>query len=80
MMKNLMETMFRNQEDSMKMKVWSIILLIGFALLSVLVFVSKISFNNIMIYLIAFAKEERNPSGTQTARTTTGKRSAIDNN
>lgn len=54
-MKNLMETMFRNQEDSMKMKVWSIILLIGFALLSVLVFVSKISFNNIMIYLIAFA-------------------------
>ncbi|HEY8895212.1 MAG TPA: hypothetical protein VIM79_10380 [Niastella sp.] len=33
------------------------------------------------IYLIAFAKEERNsPSGTQTARTTTGEKSAIKNN
>jgi hypothetical protein len=32
------------------------------------------------IYLIAFAKEERNPPGTQTARTTTGERSAIENN
>ncbi|WP_449398311.1 hypothetical protein [Chryseobacterium wanjuense] len=55
MMKNLMNTMFKNQEDSMKMKVWSIILLIGFALFSVLVFASKISFNSLMIYLIAFA-------------------------
>jgi CHASE3 domain sensor protein len=33
------------------------------------------------IYLIAFAKEERNLStGTQTARTTTGEKSAIKNN
>ncbi|WP_415327055.1 hypothetical protein [Chryseobacterium sp. MMS23-Vi53] len=54
MMKNLMETMFKGQEDSLKMKVWSIILLIGFALFSVLIFVSKISFNSLMIYLIAF--------------------------
>ncbi|SDR14751.1 hypothetical protein SAMN05421664_3790 [Chryseobacterium soldanellicola] len=54
MMKNLMNMMFKNQEDSMKMKVWSIILLIGFALFSVLIFVSKITFNNLMIYLVAF--------------------------
>lgn len=47
--------MFKNQESSMKMRILSIILLIGFALFSVLVFVAKISFNNLMIYLIAFA-------------------------
>jgi hypothetical protein len=54
MMKNLMETMFKNREDALKMKVWSIILLIGFALFSVLIFVSKISFNSLMVYLVAF--------------------------
>lgn len=49
-----MNTIFKSHEDSMKMKVWSIILLIGFALFSVLIFVTKMSFNNLMIYLIAF--------------------------
>ncbi|ALR30156.1 hypothetical protein ATE47_06305 [Chryseobacterium sp. IHB B 17019] len=53
-MKNLMETMFKNHEDSLKMKVWSIILLIGFALFSVLIFVSKISFSSLLVYLVAF--------------------------
>ncbi|KQT35521.1 hypothetical protein ASG22_00365 [Chryseobacterium sp. Leaf405] len=46
--------MFKSQEGSMKMRVLSIILLIGFALFSVLVFAAKISFNNLMVYLIAF--------------------------
>jgi len=50
-----MKYMFKSQEGAMKMRVLSIILLIGFALLSVLVFATKINFNNIMIYLIAFA-------------------------
>lgn len=54
MMKNLMKNMFKSQEDSLKMNVWSIILLIGFALFSVLIFVLKISFNSLMIYMIAF--------------------------
>lgn len=49
-----MDTMFKSQEDSLKMKVWSIILLIGFALFSVLIFVSKISFSSLIVYAIAF--------------------------
>ena len=49
-----MNTLFKSHEDSIKMRVWSIILLIGFALFSVLIFATKISFNNLMIYLIAF--------------------------
>lgn len=49
-----MNILFKNHEDSMKMKVWSIILLIGFALFSVLIFATKTSFSNLMIYVIAF--------------------------
>lgn len=46
--------MFKRNEDSLKMKVLSIILLIGFGLFSVLVFASKMDFNSLMVYLIAF--------------------------
>lgn len=52
-MKNLIEMMFKKQEDSTKMKVWSIILLVGFALFSIVIYSSKISFNNLMVYLTA---------------------------
>ncbi|SIP86454.1 hypothetical protein SAMN05880574_10171 [Chryseobacterium sp. RU37D] len=54
MMKSLMEIMFKDREDSLKMKFWSIILLLGFALFSVLIFISKISFKSILVYLTAF--------------------------
>jgi predicted tellurium resistance membrane protein TerC len=50
-----MKNVFKNQESSLKMRVLSIILLIGFALFSALVFAAKISINNLIIYLIAFA-------------------------
>lgn len=50
-----MKNVFKNHESSLKMRVLSIILLIGFALFSVLVFAAKISINNLIIYLIAFA-------------------------
>ncbi|MCS3529263.1 hypothetical protein [Chryseobacterium sp. JUb7] len=54
MKKNVMGLMFKNREDSMKMRVLSIMLLVGFALFSALVSLSKISFSNLMIYSIAF--------------------------
>ncbi|WP_267403143.1 MULTISPECIES: hypothetical protein [unclassified Chryseobacterium] len=44
----------KTQEVSATMTIWSIVLLIGFALFSVLIYMSKINVSNLMIYLIAF--------------------------
>lgn len=44
----------KTQKVSTEMSLWSIILLVGFALFSVMVFMSKITVNSLMIYLIAF--------------------------
>ncbi|MCW3162172.1 hypothetical protein [Chryseobacterium oryctis] len=52
-MKKYLVERTRTQEVSVKMRIWSVVLLIGFAIFSVLVYLSKITFNNIMIYLIA---------------------------
>ncbi|WP_131701428.1 hypothetical protein [Chryseobacterium sp. FH2] len=52
MMKNFVERI-KTQEDSMKVRVLSIILLGAFALLSMLIFMSKFSLNNTIIYLAA---------------------------
>jgi len=53
MKKNIMGLLFKNQEDSTKMRVLSMMLLIGFALFSALVSLTKISFSNLIIYTIA---------------------------
>ncbi|WP_326983601.1 hypothetical protein VUJ46_03360 [Chryseobacterium sp. MYb264] len=44
----------KTHEVSATMFIWSIILLVGFALLSVMVYLSKINVSNLIIYLIAF--------------------------
>lgn len=45
---------WKTQEVSAAMTIWCIVLLTSFALFSVLIYMSKISVNSLMIYLIAF--------------------------
>ncbi|AZA50490.1 hypothetical protein EG346_20910 [Chryseobacterium carnipullorum] len=46
---------FKRNEDAAKMNIWSLMLLLSFAVFSVLVYASKPSFNSLIVYLTAFA-------------------------
>ncbi|CAA7386741.1 MULTISPECIES: hypothetical protein [Chryseobacterium] len=56
MIRNVFEMIFKRNEDSAKMNIWSLFLLSSFAVFSVLVYASytsKPSLNSLMIYIIA---------------------------
>ncbi|ANF52767.1 hypothetical protein A0O34_20605 [Chryseobacterium glaciei] len=53
-MKDLFEMIFRTREDSTKVQVLSIFLLIGFGLFCLLIFTAKIHLNSLLVYATAF--------------------------
>ncbi|AZA54703.1 hypothetical protein [Chryseobacterium sp. G0201] len=53
-MKNLFEMIFRNREDSTKIQVLSIFLLIGFGLFCTFIYSAKFNVDNLMVYITAF--------------------------
>ncbi|MCT2409374.1 MULTISPECIES: hypothetical protein [Chryseobacterium] len=55
MMRDFFEMIFKRNEDAAKMNIWSLMLLLSFAVFSVLVYASKPSFNSLIVYLTAFA-------------------------
>jgi hypothetical protein len=55
MMRDFFEMIFKRNEDAAKMHIWSLLLLLSFAVFSVLVYALKPSFNNLIVYLTAFA-------------------------
>ncbi|CEJ71658.1 hypothetical protein [Chryseobacterium oranimense] len=58
MMRAFFEMIFKRNEDAAKMNIWSLMLLISFAVFSVLVYfayASKPDFNSLIVYLTAFA-------------------------
>ncbi|MCQ9633592.1 hypothetical protein MP478_07450 [Chryseobacterium sp. WG14] len=55
MMRDFFEMIFKRNEDAAKMHIWSLLLVLSFAIFSVLVYTLKPSFNSLIIYLTAFA-------------------------
>lgn len=58
MMRAFFEMIFKRNEDAAKMNIWSLMLLLSFAVFSVLVYfiyTSNPSFNSLIVYLTAFA-------------------------
>ncbi|MGG5207370.1 hypothetical protein ACQWU4_00385 [Chryseobacterium sp. MIQD13] len=58
MMRDFFEMIFKRNEDAAKMNIWSLMLLLSFAVFSVLVYFSYTSnpdFNSLIVYLTAFA-------------------------
>lgn len=55
MMRAFFEMIFKRNEDAAKMHIWSLLLVLSFAVFSVLVYSSKPSLNSLIIYLTAFA-------------------------
>ncbi|MDR6922313.1 MULTISPECIES: hypothetical protein [Chryseobacterium] len=55
MMRDFFEMIFKRNEDAAKMHIWSLVLLLSFAVFSVLVYATNPSFNSLIVYLTAFA-------------------------
>ncbi|WP_131401735.1 MULTISPECIES: hypothetical protein [unclassified Chryseobacterium] len=58
MMRDFFEMIFKRNEDAAKMNIWSLMLLLSFAVFSVLVYfiyATKPGFNSLIVYLTAFA-------------------------
>ncbi|HCM35734.1 hypothetical protein SAMN05421768_106262 [Chryseobacterium joostei] len=55
MMRAFFEMIFKRNEDAAKMHILSLLLVLSFAVFSVLIYTSKPSFNSLIIYLTAFA-------------------------
>ncbi|WP_131724352.1 hypothetical protein [Chryseobacterium indologenes] len=55
MMRDFFEMIFKRNEDAAKMHIWSLVLLLSFAVFSVLVYAANPSFNSLVVYLTAFA-------------------------
>lgn len=58
MMRDFFEMIFKRNEDAAKMNIWSLMLLLSFAVFSVLVYLiyaTEPGFNSLIVYLTAFA-------------------------
>lgn len=55
MMRDFFEMIFKRNEDAAKMHIWSLVLLLSFAIFSVVIYAANPSFNSLIVYLTAFA-------------------------